>query len=70
VEGSGCGLILGTFPNICLEGLTRTTKGLSDDRRSPDQDLNPVPTEYETGMLNTRPQCSVAMVTSEETPSN
>jgi hypothetical protein len=44
----GCG--------ICLEGLRKTTKNLSQDSRSPGRDLNPGPPEYEAGVLTTRPR--------------
>jgi hypothetical protein len=35
------------YPGICLEGLRKTTKNLSQDNRSPGRDLNPGPPEYE-----------------------
>jgi hypothetical protein len=59
VERSGCGLILGYYPDSCVEGLRKTTKNLSEDSLSPDRNLNQRPSEYETGVLTTRPQCSV-----------
>jgi hypothetical protein len=38
-----------------LPGATEeTTRILTQDSRSPDQDLNPEPTEYEVGVLATR----------------
>jgi hypothetical protein len=52
--GSDHGLILRYYPNICLEGLSKSTKYLSQDSKSPDQDLNPGPPAYE-GVLTTRP---------------
>jgi hypothetical protein len=42
------------YPSICLEGLRNTTKTLSQDSRSPGQDLNPEILEYEAGVLSTR----------------
>jgi hypothetical protein len=38
-------------PDICLEGLRKTTKHLSQDSRSPNRDLNLVALEYEAGVL-------------------
>jgi hypothetical protein len=35
VEGSSCDLIQGTNPSICLEGMRKTTKNLSQDSWSP-----------------------------------
>jgi hypothetical protein len=43
----------GYYLNICLEGLRKTTRNLSQDSRSPCQDLNPGPPEYEAGVLTT-----------------
>jgi hypothetical protein len=37
----------------------KATKTLTQDSRSPDQDLKPVPHEYEAGVLTTQPRCSV-----------
>jgi hypothetical protein len=52
VEGSGHGLISGTFPAFAWGGgLRRITKNLSQDSRSPGRDLNPGPPEYEAGEL-------------------
>jgi hypothetical protein len=50
------------YPAICLVGLRKTTKNLSQDSRSPDRRLNPVYSEYETGVLTTRPQRAVCSV--------
>jgi hypothetical protein len=47
MEGSGRGLILRYYPVTCLEGLRETTQSLSRNTRSPGQDLNPGPPEYE-----------------------
>jgi hypothetical protein len=38
------------YPIICLEGLKKTTKNLSQDSQSPDWDLNLVPPEYKAGV--------------------
>jgi hypothetical protein len=46
------------YPGIFLEGLRKTTKALSQDNRFPCQDLNSGPTEYEAGVLSTRPRRS------------
>jgi len=35
-------------------GLEKTTKNLSQNSRSPGQDLNPGPFQYEAGVLSTR----------------
>jgi hypothetical protein len=54
-----------SWPNFKLvsstrvEGLKTTTKHLSQDSRSPCQDFNPEPAEYEAGMLAAQPLCSV-----------
>jgi hypothetical protein len=44
------------YTSICLNGLKKATKNLSQDSRSPDRDLNPEPVEYkvEVGLLLTR----------------
>jgi hypothetical protein len=47
------------YPGICLEGLMRTTKNLSQDRRTSGRDLNSGPPEYEAAVLSTQPRCSV-----------
>jgi hypothetical protein len=47
------------YPGICLEGLRKTMKNLSQDSRSPGRDLNPGPLEYEAGVVTTRPRRSV-----------
>jgi hypothetical protein len=47
-------------PVICLEGLRKNTKNLSQDSRCPGRDLNLGPPEYEAGVLTTRPRRSVA----------
>jgi hypothetical protein len=51
VEGSGRGLILEHYPSICLEGLRKIIRNLSQDSCSPGQDLKPGPPEYEAGVL-------------------
>jgi hypothetical protein len=50
---------LSCYPRICLEGLRKTAKNLSQDSRSPGRDLNTVPPKCE-GVLSTQPQCSVS----------
>jgi hypothetical protein len=47
---------LRSYPGICLEGLRKTTKTLIQDSRSQGRDLNPVPPEYEAGLLTIRPR--------------
>jgi hypothetical protein len=42
-------------PGICLDGLRKTTKKLSQDSKSVGRDLNPGPPDYKTGVLTTRP---------------
>jgi hypothetical protein len=53
MEGSGRGLV-----GICLEGLRKTTKNLSQDSRYTARDFNPGPPEYGAEMLTTRPRRS------------
>jgi hypothetical protein len=60
--GSGCDLILRYNPGIHLEGLRKTMKNLNQVSRSWGRDLNTDPPEYDSGVLTTRPQCSVAAV--------
>jgi hypothetical protein len=50
---------LGHYHGICTEGLKKITKSLTQDIRSPGQDLNPGPAEYEARVLATRPRRSV-----------
>jgi hypothetical protein len=47
------------YPGIRLDGLRKTTKHLSRDRRSPDRDLILGPPGYEVGVLRTLSLCSV-----------
>jgi hypothetical protein len=42
------------YLGICLEGLIKTTKNLSEDSWSPGRDLNPETPEYEAGALSDR----------------
>jgi hypothetical protein len=60
MEGNGRGLILRYYSDILLEGLSKTTKTLSQDSRISDRDLNLGPREYGAGVLTTRPRRSVA----------
>jgi hypothetical protein len=41
------------YPGIRLEGLRKITKNLNTDSWSSGQHLNPVPPEYEAGVLTT-----------------
>jgi hypothetical protein len=54
VKGSGRGQILRYYASICLEGLRRGSKTLSQDCRSQGRDFNPGFPEYEAGMLTIR----------------
>jgi hypothetical protein len=42
------------YPSICLEGLNKTTKDISQNSQSLGRHLNTQP-EYESGVLNTQP---------------
>jgi hypothetical protein len=53
------GYILRYYPSIHVEGLRKSTKDLSHDRRSSGRNLNPGPPEYETGVLTSRTVLSV-----------
>jgi hypothetical protein len=44
-------LILRHYPDICLEGLEKAMKTLSQDSRFSDRDLNLGPPKYEAGVL-------------------
>jgi hypothetical protein len=59
LEGSFRGIILRYYPGIGLEELRKTTKNLNQDSRFPGRDLKPGPTEYEAGVLTTRPRLSI-----------
>jgi hypothetical protein len=47
LEGSDCGMILRCYTSVNLEGLTETTKNLSQNSQSEGRDLNPGLPEYE-----------------------
>jgi hypothetical protein len=47
------------YLDIFLEELRKTTKSLSQDRRSSGRDLNPKSPEYEVGMLISKPRHSM-----------
>jgi hypothetical protein len=49
-------LNLSNYPGICMERLRKASKYLSQDSRSPGQDLNPGTSKYEAGVLITRPR--------------
>jgi hypothetical protein len=53
---------LGYYPGICLYGLRKTTKNLSQVRQSVGRDLNPGPPEYVAGVLTTQLRCSVGVL--------
>jgi hypothetical protein len=59
LEVGGRGLSFKLLSSIRLEERKENTKILSQDNRSPGRDLNPVPPEYEAGVLTTRPRRSV-----------
>jgi hypothetical protein len=46
-------------PDICLEGLRKTTNNLIQDIWSPGRDLNQGPPEYEAGVETTRLRRSI-----------
>jgi hypothetical protein len=58
VEGNWSWRNLRYYPGVCLENLRKTMKNLSQDSRSPGQDLDPGPPKYEAGVLTTRPRRS------------
>jgi hypothetical protein len=65
VEGSGRGLIVRYYPGNRLEGLWKTDENIQDSL-SPGRDLNPVPPEYEAGVLTTQARRSVENFSSFE----
>jgi hypothetical protein len=54
LEGSGRVLFLRYYPDICIEGLRKPTKNISQDSRSSGRDLKPGPPENKAGVLTTR----------------
>jgi hypothetical protein len=50
------------YSGICLEGLTKPTKNLSQDSRYPGRNFIPAPSEYDAGVLTTRPWRSLCDV--------
>jgi hypothetical protein len=54
LDRRGRGLISRYTTGIRLEGDRKTTKLLTQDRRSPGRDMNTEPPEYEAGGLTTR----------------
>jgi hypothetical protein len=62
MEGSDNGRILRYYPEICLEGLRKTMKKLSQYHLPPGRDLNQGPPEYEAGELTTQLQRSVFII--------
>jgi hypothetical protein len=57
-EGSCRDLILRYYVGFRLEVLRKNMKILSQDSRCPSPDMNPLPHEYEAGMLTTGPRNS------------
>lgn len=53
MEGASDGLILRYDPSMCLEGLRRTTKNITQDSWSLDEDFNLELSKYEAGMVTT-----------------
>jgi hypothetical protein len=53
LEDSGRGLILSYY---LPGGTEKNYENLRQDSRSPGRDLNPWPSEYEAGLLTTRPR--------------
>jgi hypothetical protein len=59
------------YPGIRLEGLRNATENLSQDSRFPGLDFfNPGPSECESGVLITRPRCSVTAGTTSNPRTN
>jgi hypothetical protein len=54
-DESGRVLLLRSYPSICLDGLRKTTKKLSQDSCCLGQDLEPGLSKYEAGVLTFRP---------------
>jgi hypothetical protein len=55
------------YAGICLEVLEKTTKTLSQNRRSTGRDLNPGPPEYEVRVLTTAFGEAAIVCTHEQT---
>jgi hypothetical protein len=53
---------LGCYPGICLAGLKKTTKSLSQLSRSPGRDLDPGTSEYEAQVVSTQTRRTVTMI--------
>jgi len=60
LEESGHSLTSRLYPGMRLEVLSKSTKDSSQDNRCPGRYFNPGPSEYETGVLTTRPRRSVS----------
>jgi hypothetical protein len=54
------------YPGTCFEGLTKTTKNVSGDSRSPGRDLKPEPPKNETMVLTIRPRRSIDFIDNGE----
>jgi hypothetical protein len=53
VKGRECCIMFRYCSSICLEGLRKTAKTLSQDIQSPGRYLTPDPPEYEAEVLTT-----------------
>jgi hypothetical protein len=62
MEGADRGLFWRYYPSICLNGLRKTTKNLSQYSQSPGRDLDTGLREYEAGVLTTRLRRSVTLI--------
>jgi hypothetical protein len=65
MEGRCRCIILMYYPGIHLEKLRKTKINLTQENRSPGRDLNSKHSEYEAGVLNTRPRRSVIQILSD-----
>jgi hypothetical protein len=70
VEGGGQDLVLKQYTGICLERLRNTTRNISYNSQSPEQDLNPGHPEHEAVVLTTRPKCSVNNINNNNNNNN
>jgi hypothetical protein len=61
-EESYSGLILRHYPSIRLEGLRKITRNLSQDSRSPGQDLKPRPPVYENGSMKCKSDVKLSRI--------
>jgi hypothetical protein len=54
------------YPGICLEGLSKMMRNISQDSRSPERDLNSGSPEYEARVLTTLRRRSVRVTDSDK----